>query len=127
MTHPRPACRETPGGFISHYGSRPLIDRVFSTTKQSLSACAPSRTLRKQSREALFPCLRSILYRLQHPRLAQNTSPGPIRVKLTSTKARSKSHENHQLFPKILRRINVRISPYDPFPPLSPPSFHFKL
>ena len=59
------------------YRRRALVESVFSSVKRKLSARAPGRTLRMQSRQALLLGLSFNLYRLWHRLLIQRMSTEP--------------------------------------------------
>jgi Transposase DDE domain/Transposase domain (DUF772) len=63
------------------YRRRALIESLFSSVKRKLSARAPGRSLRMQTRQALLLGLSFNLYRLKHRRLFLRMSTEPTIVK----------------------------------------------
>jgi hypothetical protein len=59
------------------YRRRALIESLFSSVKPKLSARAPGRSLRTQTRQALLPGLSFNLYRLRHRYLFSKMSTAP--------------------------------------------------
>jgi hypothetical protein len=79
------------------YRRRALIETVFSSVKRKLSARAPGRSLRMQTRQALLLGLTFNLYRLRHRNF-------PLRM---STEPHHSGTLIWRLTPRILRKIKL--------------------